>query len=102
MSLNRHEQLVFDYLHAHADELRHWQDVVRREVNRSADPHAVGPVLERELWRYYEERSAVVEPFRGIANREGLARTSMRNLADLLMRLWAPAAPKPTTSLPYA
>lgn len=105
MSLNRNEQMTYDYLHAQADEKRHWQDVVRREFARAeGDPHAAATVLERDLWRYYAERAEVAEPFRGEAQRAGLARTSMRNLAELLLRLWAPPPPakssKPT--LPYA
>lgn len=107
MSLNRHEHLLHDYLHAHADELRHWRDVVRREARDAADPHAASLTLERELWRYYEERAQVAEPFRDLARREGLRRVSLRNLAELLIRLWAadvlpppdPDAPRPR---PYA
>ncbi len=105
MSLNRNEQMIQDYLRARPDELRHWQEVVRREARRAADPHAAAVALERELWRYFEERAAVAEPFRGAARREGLARTSMRNLAELLLRLWAPSIPKPKdpdTWRPYA
>jgi hypothetical protein len=41
------------------------------------------------------ERSAVVSPFRDQAGREGLPRTSMRNLADYLLRLWTEPRPKP-------
>ena len=48
-----------------------------------------------ELWRYLEERSAVASPFREIAQREGLSRTSLRNLAEYLLRLWAPVKVKP-------
>ncbi len=95
MSLNRNEQMLYDYLHAQPDERRHWEGVVKREALRSGDPHAVAFSLEGELWRYYVERAGVTEPFRGTARREGLARTSMRNLAELLLRLWAPPPPKP-------
>lgn len=97
MSLNRNEQLVYDYLQAQPDERRHWEGVVKREVARAADPHAATVSLEGELWRYYVERAGVAEPFRGAARREGLARTSMRNLAELLVRLWAPPAPQPAS-----
>lgn len=95
MSLNRNEQMIQAYLQARPDELRHWQEVVRREAKRASDPHAAAVVLERELWRYFEERAAVAEPFRDVARREGLVRTSMRNLAELLIRLWAPFPEKP-------
>jgi hypothetical protein len=100
MSLNRNEQMTYDYLHAQVDEKRHWQDVVRREFARAeGDVHAAAAVLERELWSYFAERAEVVEPFRGEARRGGLARTSMRNLAELLLRLWAPLPAKSATTV---
>lgn len=104
MSLNRNEQMTYDYLHAQVDEKRHWQETVRREFARAeGDAHAAAAVLERELWRYYVERAEVTEPFRGEARRAGLARTSMRNLAELLLRLWAPVPSKSSKpAQPYA
>lgn len=95
MSLNRNEQMVYDYLQTQLEERRHWEGVVKREAARATDPHAAAFSLEGELWRYYVERAGVTEPFRGTARREGLARTSMRNLAELLLRLWAPPPAKP-------
>jgi len=53
--------------------------------------------LDGELWRYYVERSAVAAPFREAVRHEGLERTSMRNLAELLIRLWTEPRPKPKT-----
>jgi hypothetical protein len=94
MSLNRNEQMVYDYLHSQPDERRHWETVIKREAGRAGDPHAAAFTIEGELWRYYVERSGVAEPFRSQARREGLARTSMRNLAELLIRLWAPPPAK--------
>ncbi len=99
--------MLHDYLHAHAEERRHWQDVVRREAREASDVHAASLVIERELWRYYEERAQVAEPMRDAVRREGLRRVSLRNLAELLLRLWAadavrprdPDAPRPQ---PYA
>ena len=105
MSLNRNEQLLFDYLQAKPDERRHWEDVVRREEKRAEDAHAAAVVLERDLRRYFAERAGVTEPFRGVAQREGLPSTSMRNLAELLLRLWGtpvPKAPDAPRVLPYA
>jgi hypothetical protein len=93
MSLNRCEQMTHDYLLGQPDELRHWQDLVRREVGRTADKHQAASTLERELWRYVGERAEGTEPFRSWAGREGLARSSMRSLAELLILLWfAPEA----------
>ena len=36
MSLNRNEQMVYDYLQAQPDERRHWEGVVKREAARAA------------------------------------------------------------------
>lgn len=107
MSLNRTEQMVFDYVQQHLDEKRHWQDKVCKMSARARDPHAAAIELEGDLWRYFEERSAVASPFREIAQREGLRRISLRNLAEYLLRLWAPVKAKQkstdgTPLLPYA
>lgn len=94
MSLNRSEQMVYDYLQGHPDERQYWQGKVRSAVQASADHHAAADHLQSDLWAYVVERSAVVEPFRGAAQREGLRRTSMRNLAEYLIRLWTEPRPK--------
>ncbi len=45
--------------------------------------------IDSELWRYFEERSAAVPAFREAARGLGLRRTSMKNLAEYLIRLWS-------------
>ena len=107
MSLNRTEQMMFDYMQQHLDEKRHWQHKVNVISARAHDPQKAAVSLEEELWRYLEERSAVASPFREIAQREGLRRISLRNLAEYLLRLWAPVkakqkTPDGTTIRPYA
>jgi hypothetical protein len=107
MSLNQTEQRVFDYLQAQPDEKRHWHDKVVGLSARARDPHVAALELEAELWRYLEERSAVASPFREVAQREGLRRISLRNLAEYLLRLWAPVKVKPRSETdapwrPYA
>ena len=94
MSLNRCEQRVYDYLQGHADERQHWVGKVQRLGREISDPHAAAHRLEGELWRYYEERSAVAQPFKDAVRHEGLRRTSLRNLAELLLRLWVEPRPK--------
>lgn len=94
VSLNRCEQRVFDYLQAHREERQFWQEKLRRLTRISADEYEAARQAEGELWRYYVERSAVAAPFKEAAQREGLARTSMRNLAELLIRLWTEPRPK--------
>lgn len=95
VSLNRCEQRLFDYLQTHKDERQFWEAKVRIFRRESLDEHATAVRLDAELWRYYVERSEVTEPFKSAVQHEGLRRISMRNLAELLVRLWiAPAAKK--------
>jgi len=94
MSLNRNEQRVFDYLQRHVDERHYWEDKVRGLVKKAENDHAAALQIEAELWRYYMERSAVATPFKEAARVEGLGRTSMKNLAELLLRLWVEPRPK--------
>ena len=102
MSLNRSEQMVLDYLQSHSEERHYWLEKVRRTSVSSADEHEAATFLEREFWSYFEERSAVAEPFKSVARHEGIRRTSMRNLAEYLLRLWAPRAKKkPVTDHPF-
>jgi hypothetical protein len=99
MSLNRCEQRVFDYLQSQVDEGHFWKEKVQK-ISRAAGPDqfTASVQLESELWHYYKERSAVAPPFRDVARTEGLQRTSMRNLADFLLRLWTEPKPgKPPT-----
>jgi len=95
VSLNRSEQTLCDYVMQHPEERHFWQQKVRDAAQQSADDHAAARRLEADLWAYHVERSGVVEPFRSNAAREGLARTSMRNLAEYLLRLWTAPRPKP-------
>ena len=94
MSLNRSEQRVFDYWQRQAGERQFWQDKVRAFAKIAENDHVAATRLESELWRYYLERSAVAEPFKEAARIEGLGRTSMKNLAELLLRLWTEPRPK--------
>ena len=96
MSLNRSEQLVSDYIERHPEEKAYWVEKVRAASEADPDVHAAAARLADDLWHYYEERAAVAEPFRQVAQREGLRRTSMRNLAELWIRLWV--NPKPRRS----
>jgi hypothetical protein len=94
MSLNRAEQRLFDYIQAQAEERQYWMRKVQSMSAEAADPAEAAARLDRELWRYNVERSAVVPVLREAASREGMGRVSMRNLAELILRLWT--APKPT------
>ncbi len=94
MSLNRSEQRIFDYLSAQPDERQFWVGKVQKIAGTEVDDFAAALRLEPELWSYYVERSSVVPKLREVAAREGLKRTSMRNLAEHLIRLWSVPRPK--------
>jgi hypothetical protein len=94
MSLNRCEQRVFDYFQGHPEERHHWFAKVQTVCRTEGDEHVAVARLDKELWHYYEERSAVASPFREAAKLEGVRRTSMKNLAELLIRLWTEPKPK--------
>jgi len=87
--------MIFDYWEKNPDERQFWRDKVQSTVRAALDDHVAAVRLEGDLWAYFVERSGVVSPFRETAGREGLARTSMRNLAEYLIRLWTEPRPKP-------
>jgi hypothetical protein len=100
MSLNRCEQRLFDYVERHPEERHYWTAKVQSVYRRAGDHTAATLELEQLLWAYYEERSAVAVPFKEAVRTEGLRRTSMKNLAELLLRLWT--EPKPRRAPPAA
>jgi hypothetical protein len=90
MSLNRCEQVFFNYLSQRAEERHYWEEKVRGLIAREGVNHYVVMGLERDLWAGFAERSQVVPTLRQWVQAEGNARTSMRNLAEYLLRLWSP------------
>ena len=90
MSLNRHEQAVFDYWDKHIDERRHWQAKV---AGLTHGPAPDARALERELWDYFVERIPHVAGLREL-HAGGPRRVSLLNLAEHVIRLWGPP-PKP-------
>src|SRR5579862_6160929 len=95
MSLNRFEQLVFDYVRGHADERQYWQDKVRRIVTQADSIQQAAARLDGEFWRYFEERSNAVPTFKKMMGSPAPRRVSMLNLAELLIRLWTEPRPRP-------
>ena len=95
MSLNRCEQRVFDYLQKHQDERQYWQGKFQSALKELGDEYIASEMLQSELWRYYRERSEVVPVFKDAVANEGSQRTSMKNLTELLIRLWVAPRPKP-------
>ena len=93
MSLNRVEQMLFDYLQGHAEERHFWQAKVHELMQKTENDFAAATALADGLWTYYEERCRVVPLFHEASAREGLRRISLRNLAEHLMRIWGPIRP---------
>ncbi|GAB5561444.1 MAG: hypothetical protein SynsKO_30910 [Synoicihabitans sp.] len=94
MSLNRNEQLVCDYVDENPEELRYWQDKVKAVVAEERDRHVAAGLLAESLSDYFGERASVVAVFRELAEGEGVRPTSLKNLAEYWIRLWAPPPPK--------
>jgi hypothetical protein len=94
MSLNRCEQTVYDYLRSRPDERHYLEHKVQTIVTGSSEISNAVARIDSELWRYYEERSTVVPAFREALGPGVPRKTSMKNLAELLIRLWT--EPKPT------
>ncbi|MEO7413539.1 MAG: hypothetical protein ABIZ81_09285 [Opitutaceae bacterium] len=96
MSLNRSEQRIFDYLQSQVDERHFWIGKVQKTLRGAGEnPDEAVRSLEKALWDYHVERSAVARPLRDAVQAEGLQRTSMKNLAELLLRLWVEPKPQP-------
>jgi hypothetical protein len=90
MSLNRSEQLLFDHLQAHKEERQHWRGKLQAEAGKVSDPHAWAARLDGELRRYAAERAALRPAEFELNPGQSLEKVSMRNLAELLLRLWGP------------
>lgn len=88
MSLNRSEQQLFEYIEGNREERQFWEHKVREFDAKSLDRAAAARSIESELWRYLVERSAVVPKFKHAAERDGLRRVSLQNLAEYLLRIW--------------
>jgi len=95
MSLNRYEQAIFDYWDQQLDERRHWMSKVAEMTRMQSAAEAARP-LERELWEYFVERRQHVPQLRD-SGLPGLARVSLLNLAEHVIRLWG-LSPKPPKS----
>lgn len=94
MSLNRYEQLLYDYIESLPEERRFWQDRVVEvaETNRRRETSAL--LLNSELWEYFEERSRHEPAFSDVVG-GGLGKLSMLNLSEYLLRMWVPVKKVP-------
>jgi hypothetical protein len=94
MSLNRSEQMLYDYVQGQSEERQYWRAKVQSIVSASPERADAVVRLDSELWRYYVERSEVAPVFVAAARAYGLERTSMKNLAEFLVRSWTEPKPK--------
>ena len=94
MSLNRYEQILFNYVETRSEEKVFWEARVLELAKRRGRRETAVLDLNGMLWEYFEERSRFESPFREVAIHEGMERISMLNLAEYLMRMWAPPPPK--------
>ena len=102
MSLNRSEQMMGDYVDENPEELRYWQDKVKSTVAEERDRHVAAGLLAKSLSDYFGERASVVPSFRELADGQGVRPTSLKNLAEYWIRLWAPPPPKKKKKDPWA
>jgi hypothetical protein len=86
--------MLYDYVQGQGEERQYWRDKVHSIVRELPDAAAAAARLDSELWRYYLERSEVAPVFIASARAHGLKRTSMKNLAEYLIRMWTEPRPK--------
>ena len=94
MSLNRYEQLLYNYLESHDDEKRFWMAHVLEISRRGGRRENQVLDLNAQLWEYFEERSRFESPFREVVIHEGDRKISMINLSEHLLRILAPVVKK--------
>jgi len=85
MALNQIEQRLFEYIRGNPEERHFWEEKVRALAAAHADDFAAAAALDAEFRGYAVERARVV---RSLADMP--AGVSMRNLAEYLLRVWAP------------
>ena len=93
MSLNRGEQVLCDYVESHPEERSFWVERVRRAAAQQPDRVGATRWLAEELQQYHAERLAMVPALAAQTTGGVLPRTSLMNLAEYWLRLWA--EPKP-------
>ncbi len=90
MSLNRYEQLLYDYIESLPEERRFWFDRVVEVAATNRRRETAALILNAELWEYFEERSRHESAFANVVG-GGMGKLSMLNLSEYLLRMWAGA-----------
>lgn len=89
MSLNRYEQLLFDYIERNDDEKRFWVGRVLEIASRGDRLEGLVLDLNNDLWDYFEERARFETIFSDLKFHEGDRKISMLNLSEYLLKMWA-------------
>lgn len=92
MSLNRYEQLLYDYIGSWPEEERFWRDRVLEIANGNSRRESAALSLNAELWDYFEERARHETELQQVVS-VSRSKLSMLNLAEYLLRMWGPVAP---------
>jgi len=93
MSLNRAEQILFDYMENHAEERHFWREKVLDVMEKNGNDFAVSATLAIELGLYCEERRHAGSVVTEVVTDKYVKHFSFRNLAEHLMRIWGPVRP---------
>jgi hypothetical protein len=88
--------MLYDYFQGKPDERQYLKNKVQALVRESHDGPSAVSRIDAELWRYYLERSEVAPDFIAAARAQGTQRTSMKNLAEHLVRAWTEPRPRKT------
>lgn len=96
MSLNRYEQLLFDYIESNDDEKRFWVFRVLETLSSGGRSEELVLDLNSQLWDYFEERARFEPVFRDLKFHEGERKISMLNLSEYILKIWAPLPMKKT------
>jgi hypothetical protein len=94
MSLNRYEQLLFDYIERNNDEKRFWEGRVLEIARQGLRRESLVMDLNSQLWDYFEERARFEACFIDLKFHEGDRKISMISLSEYLLKMWLPLPKK--------
>ena len=88
MSLNRYEQLLYDYIDRNDEEKRFWEGRVVEIGCQGGRLEGLVLGLNDQLWDYFEERARFDPVLRDLRFHDGEPKISMLNLSEYLLRMW--------------
>lgn len=89
MALNQIEQRIYDYVRKNPDERHYWEHKVRSVAAAHGDDFTSAAALDIELRAYVVERVRVARQLADVPTG-----TSMRSLAEYLIRMWTDPRPR--------